>query len=147
MNWKIILTEVFFVALGLSTCGCGSGRPETAPVHGQVTYQGKPVVEGTIIFYPQKGRPATASLAPDGTYRLTTFKPNDGATLGCYRVTIEARRITPTIVPPDGDPESVGTYGPPKIVWLLPEKYSGLQSSSLTAEVKRGDNTFNFILP
>lgn len=127
--------------------GCGPGLPETAPVHGRVTYQGKPVVEGTIMFYPKNGRPATASLAPDGAYRLTTFKPNDGATLGYHRVTIEARRITPTIIPPDGDVESVGAYGPPKVEWLLPEKYSGLKTSSLTAEVKRGDNAIDFNLP
>ncbi|NLF06672.1 MAG: hypothetical protein GX594_01660 [Pirellulaceae bacterium] len=120
--------------------GCGPSRPATAPVHGRVTYQGKPVVEGTIIFHPEKGRQSIGEIAPDGTYKLTTFEPGDGALLGKHRVSIEARRITETILPN-------GAYGPPKVEWLVPEKYSRLDGSTLTAEVKPGDNTIDFDLP
>lgn len=137
------------VSLAAAACfaacaGCGPGRPATATVQGKVTYQGKPVVEGTIVFYPEKGRPATGTLAPDGSYRLTTFDANDGAMLGPHRVTIEARRITPTMIPAGDDPESAGAHGPPKVEWLLPEKYAGRDSSPLTAEVKPGRNDIDF---
>ena len=132
----------------LAACiGCGPSRPEMAAVHGRVTYQGKPVVEGTIVFYPEKGRPATGTLAPDGSYRLTTFDANDGAMLGRHHVTIEARRITAPMMQGEAAGEEVGVYGPPKVEWLLPEKYAGRDSSPLTAEVKPGDNTIDFDLP
>ena len=70
--------------------GCGPSRPETAEVRGRVTFQGKPVPEGRILFWPPNGRPAMAEIQPDGTYELMTFDEGDGAVLGEHRVTIKA---------------------------------------------------------
>ena len=82
---------VHFVALlGVVLIGCG-GRG-TTPVRGVITLEGTPVAGATVLFMPdgQDGcRPASGFTSSDGTFRLTTFKPNDGALPGNYRVLIQ----------------------------------------------------------
>ena len=69
--------------------GCG-GR--TRPVRGVITLEGTPVAGATVVFMPedQDGRrPASGFTSSDGTFRLTTYQPNDGALPGKYRVLIQ----------------------------------------------------------
>jgi hypothetical protein len=130
--------------------GCGPGRLETTPISGRVTYRGKPVPNGRIVFQPEEGRPAMAALDADGRYRLTTFKPGDGALLGKHRVTIEATRQIGNAPQPKSRAEEfrLGAGGrPPVIEWLVPEKYARLRITPLKAEVTRSANTVNFDLP
>jgi len=137
----------------LLTTGCGSNRLATARVAGVVTWNGKPVEAGTITFYPEKGRPASGRIQPDGSYTLTTFNAGDGAILGAHRVTIEATAVTSAEPSPKSSDEEVrqvlsGTShrGKPAVRWLAPKKYSSLETTPLTAEVKPGPNTINFDL-
>ena len=59
---------MLILAAGLVlSSGCGSSLPKTAPVGGRVTYNGKPVVSGTIVFQPAQGRPAMGDIQPDGS--------------------------------------------------------------------------------
>ena len=70
---------VVLAALILSTCwGCGSDASPyvgtTVPVKGKVTYKGKPLTQGQIVFEPDNsGREAHGSIQPDGTFELSTF--------------------------------------------------------------------------
>jgi hypothetical protein len=75
--------------------GSGCGVPEasaklatTVPVSGKVTYKGKPLTHGTVVFEPDAGREAHGEIGPDGVYRLSTFKQGDGAVVGAHRVSI-----------------------------------------------------------
>jgi hypothetical protein len=128
------------LALAVSTlAGCGRGGPEMARVSGKVTYQGKPVVKGTIAFLPVApgGRAATGEIGPDGSYRVQTEEPNDGAQLGEYRVTISAHD------------EPVLDYTPrvpvqPKL--LVPAQFENPETSGLKKTVERGSNVFDFDL-
>jgi hypothetical protein len=145
MTALVTIILVFFLSVG-----CGERLPPTAAVRGKVTIGGKAVPVGQITFMPAEGRPATATIAPDGTYRLTTFRPNDGAVLGKHKVLIQATRITGAEQPKSFEEElkSVGkSPGVPKLEWLVPEKYSRPDVSPLTAEVKRGENVIDFDLP
>jgi hypothetical protein len=138
------------LVLALLVAGCGGpSRPATAPVTGRVTYAGKPVPLGQIMFYPEKGRPAMGAIGADGTYRLTTFANGDGAMPGRFRVTIQAMRVTGPPAPKSLDEElrGIGGGGKTTTEWLVPEKYSHQESTLLTAEVKPGSNTINFDLP
>ncbi|NLF08182.1 MAG: hypothetical protein GX594_09415 [Pirellulaceae bacterium] len=138
------IPSMLILAAGLVlSSGCGSSLPKTAPVGGRVTYNGKPVVSGTIVFQPAQGRPAMGDIQPDGTYKLTTFESGDGALLGKHRVTIEARNASKP--PPMEGPDA--SNAPPKVEWLVPKKYSNADSSNLTAEVKSGQNNIDFDLP
>lgn len=127
--------------------GCGPTRPETAPVAGRVTFQGKPVAEGMITFLPEHGRPAIGAIGPDGGYRLTTFETGDGAPPGKYTVTIEARRVTAPPAPKNMKDEVNLPLGRTKVEWLVPERYARPDTSPLKAEVVRGANTIDFNLP
>ncbi len=65
--------RVWFVALlFMGSCGCGTATT----VSGQVTYEGTPVQEGFITFYPQSDKGATgAAPIKDGAYSLSTLLP------------------------------------------------------------------------
>jgi hypothetical protein len=141
---------LFPLAMFCLLAGCGPSRPATVPVSGRVTWQGKPVVTGRITFYPVTGRPATSPIAPDGTYRLTTFRPDDGAILGKHCVTISASQTAHVKVPKSMAEEArTGMFGQeaPKIEWLVPEKYSQPGTSPLTAEVTADQKPIDFNLP
>lgn len=130
--------------------GCDSGPP-TAPVHGQVTYQGEAVPRGTIRFYPDAGgAAAVGQIQSDGTYSLSRKVPGDDVLLGSYKVTIEA--VEPVDAPagpltiedelkmeigmPAAEPKS-----------LVPEKYLSIKTTDLTATVEDKDNQIDFALP
>ena len=145
-----VLKYLPFLLLFAFLAGCGRSLPPTASVSGKVTWNGKPVECGTITFYPEKGRPATGSIQPDGSYRLTTFSNGDGAELGKHRVTIQATRVSGGAAPKSFADEikSVGKQEKSAtVVWLVPEEYSRQDTSPLTAEVAAGSNVINFELP
>jgi hypothetical protein len=80
-----------FVALP----GCNRSSFELAPVHGKVTIDNKPLFQGKVMFAPvakgngvNSGKPAWGNIQPDGTFRLTTYKNDDGAIVGEHWVTI-----------------------------------------------------------
>jgi hypothetical protein len=61
----------------------------TVPVKGKVTYKGKPLTQGEIVFEPDSaGREAHGNILPDGSFELTTFKQGDGAVPGTHRIAV-----------------------------------------------------------
>jgi hypothetical protein len=75
-------------ALLLAAAGCGGqGRP--VKVEGVVTLDGQPLSGATVTFAPAEGgRPASGRTDADGSFRLTTFRSDDGALPGEYKVII-----------------------------------------------------------
>ena len=128
--------------------GCGSGHPETFPVAGKITYDGQPVTQGTVVFYPEEGRSAMGTIAADGSYRLTTFEDGDGALPGRHTVTITA--IAQSASAPASMEEEMehGMLGSMEgsIRWLVPERYSRRETSELTADVPTEGGTIDFEL-
>jgi predicted phosphodiesterase len=112
---------------------------ERYPVSGTVYYNGTPAVGATIVFYLQVPetkklrRLADAIVEADGTFRLTTLTPNDGAPVGEYRITVVQ------------DSEYVDEDSLPRKN-LLPLKYATPLTSGLSATIKDGRNEFKFEL-
>jgi hypothetical protein len=82
---------VHLVAL-LAVVMTGCGGKGTTPVQGVVTLEGTPVAGATVLFMPDsqdEGRPASGFTLPDGTFRLTTYRTDDGALPGPYRVLVQ----------------------------------------------------------
>ncbi|MCO6046947.1 hypothetical protein NG895_23865 [Aeoliella sp. ICT_H6.2] len=138
----------------MTTSGCGDGKPETAVVTGTVSYQGKPLPEGQIAFYPEIGRMAAGPIAADGTYTLTTFEAGDGALVGKHTVTITAKRVTGGMpeaksfeeeIRMASDPKS-GSANDVRVTWLAPAKYAERKTTPLQREVKAGSNVLDFDL-
>ena len=144
---------VFLIPVWLT--GCENKYPNLHPVSGTVTFAGKPVPLGTITFYPQDGsRPAIGHLADDGSYHLQTYDDGPGAALGQHTITIAAAKEE--FDHPGTDPGSETLTVEPtmtemakrvRIQWLLPMKYSGRDTSQLTAEVTSAENVIDFHLP
>ncbi|TWT75693.1 hypothetical protein Pla123a_32030 [Posidoniimonas polymericola] len=139
-------------AIVLTLLGCGQG-PGTAPVSGVVQFDGVPVTQGTVSFYPVAGgRPATGKLGPGGAFELSTFGNGDGALLGGHKVTISAMELINAPPPPKSLSEEISQSAPPpkagpKARWIVPEKYSAQATSGLTATVVGGTNLIEFDLP
>ncbi|WP_233198903.1 MULTISPECIES: hypothetical protein [Pirellulaceae] len=113
--------------------GCGSKGPETGHVSGKVTYKGKALPTGTIVFVPEKEGDlmAFAEIQQDGTYVAGTEQFGPGVPLGKHRVMISAFI--------DHGPEVSAES-------LLPEKYGSDRKSGLTADVEPGENIVDFSL-
>src|SRR5262249_17030259 len=75
-------------ALLLAAAGCGGlGKP--VKVEGVVTLDGHPLSGATVTFAPAEGgRPASGRTDTDGSFRLTTFRSDDGALPGEYKVIV-----------------------------------------------------------
>jgi len=133
---------VLAVGLGLLTVGCSSGKLPLASAGGKVTYQGKPLEFGTILFQPTGGGlTARGEIQPDGTFVLGTYSDGDGAVIGKHKISItcnDTQRPGYTLAP--GAEATVGKS-------LIPEKYTEAETSGLQAEVTAdGDNQFTFEL-
>ncbi len=133
---------VVAIVSALSVAGCGGSdttRPSLAKVSGVVTYKGKPVNKGSVIFTPvlgkggETGQVATSMLGEDGSFALTTFDTEDGAILGQHIMTIEARTE---------DLNQLNKPGPNgEIAYILPKpsvpsKYTNPESSPLRYTVE-----------
>ncbi len=125
------------ILAGLSGCESSSDLAQTAKVQGMISYQGKPVTTGTVMFIPVAGGPpATGQIQPDGSYVMKTYFSADGAVLGEHKVTITALDMG------TGLPEDEATEPKP----LIPEKYSRDATSGLTATVESDENQIDFPL-
>jgi hypothetical protein len=115
--------------------GC-SNTPPVGAVSGTITVKGKPVAYGSVMFVPETGPTAAGTIQPDGSYRLTTFRPHDGALVGAHKVVVEAYTITKSRVPDQDDMAQPASH----------KKYYNVATTPLTATVQPGSNTLDFDL-
>jgi len=129
-NTKLVfgLLVVAFIA---QTVGCGDGRPKRVQVSGKITIDGSPVKLGNIQFIRKSGgRPASAKIQPDGSYRLRTYESEDGCVPGDYLVSIS----------------SIEYINDETLRWFLPKKYSVPNTSGLERTVTEATNSMDFTL-
>lgn len=124
---------VTLMVLGLAlTAGCREPAPETAEVTGMVTYQGKPLPLGSVMFVPQAktARAAISAIDATGRYRLD-------AAPGQYLIQVQmaARLRGQPAVVAEGKDLDVHV---PEVDWLIPEKYSHFQTSGIEVAVEAG---------
>lgn len=128
----VVLVGVVLLLVVVSATGCGKRRA-LAPVHGQVSYQGKPLRFGTVMFQPESGQPATGIIQQDGTFRMVTHGEGEGAALGKNLIRIACYE--------EQDPSHKFVPGQPTLGRLLiPERYLMFETSGLTIVVKPGAN-------
>ena len=150
MSFKHLL----LAAVVLVQTGCGPTGPEMGRVTGAITFDGNVVRAGSVQFWPENGRPARGSITADGTYELTTFDKNDGALVGKHRVTIHATEVAedgPKIESTDAEiahfsQKKAKRIRATRVKWLVPQQYSEVDSTPLTATVASGTNTIDFTL-
>ncbi len=106
-------------------------------ISGKVTYKGKPLSGGAIIFEGADGRVVTATIDADGTYKLDKIKPNVAYKLA---ITTEAVKRNP----PGGKP-AISPKGAPELI-VIPEKYSDADKSGLTFTPQEGNQNHDIAL-
>jgi len=105
-------------------------------VQGRVTFQGKPVTEGAIVFCnAPKGVYITANLNEKGEY-LVAMANGYGLPLGDYQV---------AITPPLENIPFEQQYGPTLIRMFphIPPKYRYPETSGLVLTVREGENSLD----
>lgn len=109
-------------------------RQSTFPVRGQVTLDGKPVANATIVFKPVdaskfkwREQPQAKSDA-EGRFTVFTYEANDGAPAGDYRVGIAILAAAED----EGSDQVRHEKGAVKI----PARYGDAATSGLTARVE-----------
>jgi len=131
------LTLVSAAAL---VAGCSRSPEPTYSVQGTVTYQGKPLDGGTVLFDQMAPGPsgqrytARGRIDAGGRYSLSTFGDGDGAPAGRYRVAVA--EAAPALA------KETDVAPPPTI----PTQYSSVESSGLEYEVKPQSNEINIEL-
>ena len=114
-----------------SLSGCGNGMPQTVKVTGKVTFDGKaPPGPGIIYFLPTESaegfpmRPANGHFGADGSYKTTTFEPNDGVMPGKYKMYIECWEQEPNM---EGKP----------VKSHVPKKYQSAETSGYELDITK----------
>ena len=126
------LGSVLLFSLGVAlVAGCGGGD-NAAEVSGTVTYDGTPVDNGAITFFPEKG-PTAGSPIQGGKYTARV-------TVGPAKVTISAGKVV-------GQKKLYNTADSPSApitAEILPAKYN--TATQLKYDVQSGAQTKDFNL-
>ena len=122
-------------ALCLGVTGCGESQPKTYPVVVKVVYSdGKPVPDAQVVAMSDEGKISSrCSTGADGTCRLTTYKPEDGAVLGHHSVIVAQPSLR-------GDPDV--PYTGPRIA----DKFASVSTSGLEINVREDESKNQFTL-
>jgi hypothetical protein len=83
--------------------GCSQPKPlPVAPVSGKLLICGRPATDAEVTLHAptplkdEAGRTLfpTARVGADGSFRVTTYAPDDGAPIGEYKVTVTWSQLT-----------------------------------------------------
>jgi hypothetical protein len=109
----------------------GGCAPGMGSVSGTVTYQGKPLETGTIIFYDSAKNAPAATINKDGTFAIPKVAAGKAKIAVMMPMPISFRGADL----PGGTKQGETTKVP-----SLPPKYADPEQSGLTFEVKSGSN-------
>lgn len=126
--------------ISLLPVGCGPSGPPRAEVSGVVTFNGQPVGEGSINFFPADGNtgPEAGGAIRDGKYHIPRAQ---GPVLGKNRVELRSfqksgRRIQDPTAPPGTMTE--------EIINVFPAEFN--LDSKLVRDIQPGKNDLPFEL-
>ena len=123
-----------FAVMTICTVGCG-GAPN---VTGVVTYKGKPLTHGTVIFRPEdggNGPQAVGDIGTNGEFKLTTGT-DQPIQPGKYLVLIQCFEKVPVVA--DAMPKAPES--------LIPERFRQPEATPFRFEIKAGVNRCQFDL-
>jgi hypothetical protein len=115
--------------VSLVAAGCGGNT--TFPVEGKVVFKDGTPLHGGLVMFELVGDDAAKTCArgdiqPDGTFRLSTFKRNDGALPGRHRVSV-------TQPLPKGRESELGKR-------IIHRRFEDYDTSQLEFTIERGKN-------
>jgi hypothetical protein len=155
---RLTLAVPFGFLLGLPL-GCSPGQGD---VHGQVKYQGKVVSQGSVVMVGGDQKPIVGRIETNGTYsvqgvpagvvRIAVVSPRPGAALTSpRRGTVNSKgpaNLKSKIGAQTAQNDAAGIIANSvRSRWFpLPKEYEDPDTSGLTTEIHRGENTFDIEL-
>ncbi|MCI0642975.1 MAG: hypothetical protein L0Y70_28230 [Gemmataceae bacterium] len=148
---------LIFSGLLAFSIGCGPDYKARAVVKGKVTFGGKNLTVGNVMFHGNNNITGSAAIDMNGNYVM-----ND-APLGDVKITVSVPKLPPggiakmkemakafkdiKSVDPEGSGKSIGIMGAmPTHIVPIPEKYSKVETSGLTHKVQSGEHTHDLPL-
>ncbi|MEM8677966.1 MAG: hypothetical protein AAGF97_01310 [Planctomycetota bacterium] len=122
----------------LVTAGGCSKLPRTYPAAGRVVFEdGEPLRSGRVEFKSRE-HPyvARGSLDTEGRFRLTTFKPQDGAIAGAHQVIVVGNFVAET-----SDPDQHAAHAQP-----FDRKFSRYATTTLAIQIEPGGDNESMVL-
>lgn len=130
---SLFRSGLFLVALSGLFAGCGGGK---GGLNGKVSYDGKPMTKGQVSLQAPDGTIHAGDISPDGTYKI------DGIPSGTVKLAVTYVDDSQTeyfrALSKAGKGDAVAPKGPPKMLYMVPPRFSDFNSSGFTAVVKTG---------
>jgi hypothetical protein len=131
---KRLCVSLAFLGMFAAAVGCNRGHP-TAPVSGSVSFKGKPMTTGRVLFVHETGASSFGLIGLDGRYELL-------APVGANRVAIECLEE----MGKPADPSNPYMRPMALAQTLIPERYSNHMTSGFTCDVTSTGNNADFEL-
>jgi hypothetical protein len=124
--------------VSVSLAGCGGSAPATYRAGGKVVFaDGKPLTSGAVELRSMDGKQhvvARGQIQSDGSFRLSTFGPNDGAVEGEHAALV-------AVAPPEGN------IGDMKVIpKIIDPRYSQFDTSGLKFTITRDPTKNQFTI-
>jgi len=156
VNRKNLYAACLAVTVIFVVSGCGSNRPHPVATSGTVTLDGKPLQQGVVEFWPDKGVPARGKIQEDGTFSMKTYDEGDGVVPGSYVVTVKATTVEQgevSVAAPSSLEEEMkmaqenkGKAKLPVVKWITPQRYSIRDKTELRATITEANDALTFSL-
>jgi hypothetical protein len=127
----------------VALAGCSSSGPDIVPIEGTITYQGEPVPNVRIYFFPTSGRFSWGLSDEQGRFVLDYDYDHDGAKVDTHTVWLvdEGRNVDPTLAMSGGAGRKKRS---PELAAVI-AKHSQ-DKSTLQVEVTKPDKNFQLKL-
>lgn len=127
--------QFFWLAsFAVGTVGCGGEDSASHQIRGNVSYEGRSLVSGTVMFQPTIGKTVIGVIQSDGSFTLS-------APAGSYRIGI----VSLAEIPSEVDVWKPGAMLP---LQTFPAKYHRPEHSGIAVDVAANDrNEVTLVLP
>lgn len=122
-----------WIASVLLATGCGRSDRHLGQVRGTVSYQGKPLAAGAVVFEVSGARQAQGKIVNGKITEAGTFATDDGVPEGMARIAVFANEAAPAKSSALSPSMNVGKS-------LIPKKYNDPSTSGLTWKIESGNN-------
>ncbi len=141
---------LLFVSIFINGCKreAPPGPPKLVPVSGKITHEGKPLAGAVVVFNPSgtEGNLSIGETDANGEFKLSHMN-FPGCSAGQYKVGVSLKMNSKgkpvTLSEQSALAPSAETM---QAIEVIPDQYSSLGKTMLTAEVKPDGGTFSFDL-
>ncbi len=145
------MRAMLVLVTALCLVGCSGDPHQRGQLHGTVTYKGKPLTNGMVIFMGADQQSHIADLDQNGSYKI------DRIPFGPVKVAIQQQQPRPASRPKPSASNTKGgmseskdapreTEAPPEPKQsgvIVPVIYNNAETSGLTFEMKEGNQEWN----